>query len=74
MVSADIAGLTDTKTNNIFEELLIFIRDSLSDLCNSDNGENGDGEDNHEDDSEPGKLYKHDEPRGVISSVSNGSR
>jgi hypothetical protein len=41
MTQVEIAGLTSRKHEKTFEEMLVAIRDSLSDLACSDDGEDG---------------------------------
>jgi hypothetical protein len=48
MTHADIAGLTSREPEKTFEEMLVALRDSLSDLASSDNGEDGEEEDDEE--------------------------
>jgi hypothetical protein len=57
---AGITGLTSREHENSFEEMLVAIGDSLSNLASSDDGENGEGEDDEE--TEQGKLSKDDKP------------
>jgi hypothetical protein len=60
MTHADILGLTCREPETTFEEVLVAIGDSMSDLAISDDGENGEDEDNEE--TEQCKLSKDDEP------------
>jgi len=48
MKQAEIAGLTSREPEKTFEEMLVAIRDSLSDLASSDDGEDRDEEDDEE--------------------------
>ena len=52
--NAENAGLTNRESKKTFEEMLVAIRDSLSDLASSNNGE--DGEDEGDEETEQGKL------------------
>jgi hypothetical protein len=45
---AEIVGLTSRKPEKTIEEILVAIGDSLSDLASSDNGENGEHQDDEE--------------------------
>ena len=45
MTCAEIAGLTSREPEITFEEKLVAIRDTLSDVASSDDGEDGDDED-----------------------------
>jgi len=66
---AQIAGLTSRGPEKTFEEMLVAIRDSLSDLPSSDDGEYGEGEDDEE--TEHGKLSDDDEPGWVMGTITN---
>jgi hypothetical protein len=57
---AVIEGLTNREPKRTFEELMIAIRDSGSDVACCDDGEDDNDED--EDQLEQGKLCKDDEP------------
>ena len=57
---AELAGLTSRKPKQTFEEMLIAIGDSLSDLASADDGE--DWEDEEDEETEKGKLSEDDEP------------
>ena len=70
MRNAENAGLTTTKPETTFEEMLNGIRDSLSNLASSDDGEDGEDEDDDEDNSKLGKLSEDDEPGWVMSTIS----
>jgi hypothetical protein len=48
MTHAEIAGLMSRKPTKTFEEMLVAIGDSLSDLPTSDDGEDGEPEDDKE--------------------------
>jgi len=67
MTHAEIAGLTSTEPKKRFEEMLVAIGDSLSDLASSDNGEDGEDEDDEE--TEQGKLSEDDEPGWVMDTI-----
>jgi len=45
MKYAEIAGLTTREPKRTFQEMLVAIGDSLSDLSSSDDGEDGEDED-----------------------------
>jgi hypothetical protein len=51
----------------MFEEMLVAIGDSLSDLVNSDDGENGENEDDQE--TEQGKLREYDKRGWVMGTI-----
>jgi len=67
MTHAEIAGLTSRELEKTFEEMPVAIRGSLSDLANSDAGE--DGEDEDDDETEQGKLSEDDEPGWVMGTI-----
>ena len=69
MKHAEIAGLTYREPNKMFEEMLVVIGDSLSDLVSSDDGENREDEDDVE--TEQGKHSKDDEPGRVMGTINN---
>ena len=69
MTHAVIAGLTSTEPEKTFEEMLVAIRDSQSNLASSDDGEDGEDEDDQE--TEQGKLSDDDEPGCVIGTITN---
>jgi len=48
MTHAEIAGLTSREPEMTFEEMLVPIGDSLSDLASSDDGEDGKDDDDEE--------------------------
>jgi hypothetical protein len=60
MTHAEIAGLTSREPEMTFQEMLAAIGDSLSDLASSNDGEDGEHED--DEDTEQGKLSEDDEP------------
>ena len=70
MRNAEKAGLTTTKPETTFQEMLNAIRDSLSDLATSDDGEDGEDEDGDEEDPAGGKLSEDDEPGWVLGTIS----
>jgi len=67
MKLAEIAGLTYREPKKMFEEMLVAIGDSLSDLASSDDGEDGEDEDDEE--TEQGKLSDNDEPGWVMGTI-----
>jgi len=69
MMHAEIAGLTYREPDKTFEEMLLAIGVSLSDLASSDNRE--DGEDDDDEETEQGKLSKDDEPGWVMGTITN---
>jgi len=64
MTHAEIVGLASRKPGKTFEEMLVAIGNSLSDLASSDDGEDGEDEDDEE--TEQGKLSEEDEPGWVM--------
>jgi hypothetical protein len=48
MTHAEIAGLTSREPEKMFEEMLVAIGYSLSDLASSDDGEDGEEKDDEE--------------------------
>jgi hypothetical protein len=58
MTHAEIAGLTSREPEKTFEEMLVAIGYSLSDLASSDDGENGEEKDDEE--TEQGNLSEDD--------------
>jgi len=64
MTHAEIARLTSREPEKTFEEMLVAIGDSLSDLASADNGE--DAEDEDEEETEQGMLSEDDEPGWVM--------
>ena len=69
MTHAEIVGLTSREPQTTFEEILVAIGDSLSDLASSDNGEDEEDEDDEE--TEQGKLSDDDEPGWVMGTITN---
>jgi hypothetical protein len=67
MLHAELAGLTSRKPEKTFEEMLVAIRDSLSDLARSDDVEDGEDEDDEE--TEQGKLSEDDKPSWVMGTI-----
>jgi len=67
MTQAEIAGLTSRKPEKTFEEMLVAIGDSLSDLASSDDGEDGKEEDDEE--TAQGNLREDDEPGWVMGTI-----
>jgi len=67
MTHAEIAGLTPREPEKTFEEMMAAIGDSLSDLASSDDGVDGEDED---EETELGKLSKNDEPGWVMGTIS----
>ena len=70
MRNADQAGLTTTKRETTFEEMLNAIEDSLSDHSSSDDREDGEDEDDDQDDPAGGKFREHDETGWVMGTIS----
>ena len=67
MTQAEIPGLTSRKPEKTFEEMLVAIGDSLSDLASSDDGE--DGEEADDEETELGNLSEDDEPGWVMGKI-----
>ena len=67
MTHAELTGLTSRKPEKMFEEMLVAIGDSLSDLAISDDGE--DGEDKDDEETMQGKLSEDDEPGWVMGTI-----
>jgi len=67
MTQAEITGLTSREPEKLFEEMLVAIGDSLSDLATSDDGEDGEEEDDEV--TEQGNLSKDDEPGWVMGTI-----
>jgi len=66
MKHAEIAGVMNRVLEKTFEEVMAAVRDSLSDLATSDDGE--DGEDEKEE-TEQGKLSEDDDPGWVMRKI-----
>jgi hypothetical protein len=64
--NAETAGLMPREPEKTFEETLVAIGDSLSDLSSSDDGEDGEDED---EEIEQGKLSEDDEPGWVMGTI-----
>jgi len=71
MRNAERVGLTTTKPEMTFEEMLHAIRDILSDLASSNNEKDGEDEDNDEENPVGGKLSKDDKAGWVTGIISN---
>jgi len=69
MRNAEMAGLTTTKPETTFEEMLNAIIYSLSDHASSNHGEDEEGEDDDEEHPALGKLSKDDEPGWVMGRI-----
>jgi len=67
MTHAEIEGLSSREPEKTFEDMLVPIGDSLSDLASSDDGEDGEDEDDEE--TEQGNLSKDDEPGWVMGTI-----
>jgi len=67
MTHAEIAGLTSREPEKTFEEMLVAIGDSRSNLASSDDGEDGEDEDDEE--TEQGKLSNDDKPGWVMGTI-----
>jgi len=67
MKHAEIAGVMFREPEMTFEEMLVAIGDSLSDLASSDDGEDGEDEDDEE--TEQGKLSEDDKPGWVMGII-----
>jgi len=68
MGTAENKGLTTKQPKNTFQKMMVAIRDSLSNLARSDHRD--DGEHDHDDETEEGKLSKDDEPSCVMGTIS----
>jgi len=71
MRNAEKAGFTATKPETTSEEMLNAIRDGLSDLASSNDGEDGEDADDDEEDPSGGKFSKDDEHGWVMGTISN---
>ena len=67
MTHAELAGLTSRNPEKTFEEMLVGIRYSRSDLASSDDVEDGEDEDDEE--NEKGKLSEYYEPGWVMGTI-----
>ena len=65
--TAENVGLTTTEPEKTFHEMMFAIGDSLSDITSSDDGDNGEDEDNAE--IEQGQLSENDEPGWVTGTI-----
>jgi len=70
MTSAESMGATTRKPETTFEEIMNAIRDSLSNLASSDNGQDGEDKGDDEEDTEVSKLSDDDEPGWVMGTIS----
>jgi len=70
MRNAEKVGLTTTKPETTFEEMLNTIGDGLSDLASCDDEGDGEDEDDHEEDCAGGKLSEDDKPSWVMCTIS----
>jgi hypothetical protein len=61
--------LTSKEPEKTFHEMLVRIEDSLSDLASSNDGDLR--EYKHDEETDHGKLSKHDEPSWVMGTISN---
>jgi hypothetical protein len=67
MADAEITGLRSSEPEKTFEEIMAAIRDTLSVLASSDNGEDREDEDEQ---TEQGKLSEDDEPGWEMGTIS----
>jgi phospholipase/lecithinase/hemolysin len=67
MTHTEIRGMMSRVLGKTFEEMLVVIGDSLSDLASSDDGEDGEDEDDEE--TEQGKRSEDDEPGWVMGTI-----
>jgi len=67
MTRAEIARLTFREPEKTFEPMPVTMRDSLSDLASSNEGE--DWEDDDDEETEQGKMSKDDEPGWVMGTI-----
>jgi len=70
MRNAENVGLTTTKPETTFEEMLDAIGDCLSHLASSGDGEDGEDEDDDKEDPEVCKLSEDDNPGWVMGTIS----
>jgi hypothetical protein len=61
------AGLMNRETNKTFQEMMVAIQDSLSDLASSNDGE--DGEDQDDEEAEQRQLSEGDEPGWLMGTI-----
>jgi len=69
MKKAQNAGLRTRVPEKTFQEMMVAIRDSLSDLASCDDGEDAEEADDHE--TELGQLNEDDEPGWVMGIITN---
>jgi len=67
MTNTEIARMTSKDCAKKFGEMLVAIGDSLSDLASSDDGEDGEAED--DDETEQGKLSQDDKPGWAMDTI-----
>jgi len=67
MTHAELAGLTSRKPGKTFEKTLVAIGDSQSYLGSSDDGQDGEAEDDEE--TEQGKMSDDDKPSWVTGTI-----
>jgi len=67
MKHTEMAGLTNIEPGKTFKEMMVAIGGSLSDHASSDDGADGEYEDDEE--TEQGKLSKDDEPGWVMGTI-----
>ena len=65
--AAENAGLTTREPEKLFYDMMVAIRDSMSDIASSDDGQDGDAED--DDETEKGQLRQDDEPGWVLATI-----
>jgi len=66
-MKAENVGLMNGEPEKTFQVMMVSIGDSLSDLASSNNGEDGEDEDDTE--TEQGQLSEHDEPGWVMGTI-----
>jgi len=69
MTNAEKEGLTTTKPETTFEEMLNAVRDSVSNRARSDDGDVGEDDNDEEEDSAGLKLSEDDEPGWVMGTI-----
>jgi len=60
--------LTNREPKDMFQEMMVTLRCSMNDLASSDDVE--DADDKNDEDAEPGKLSKDDQPSWVMGTIS----
>jgi len=70
MRKVEKARSTTTKPETTYDKMMSAIGDSLSNLASSEYEEDREDEDDHEEDTELGKLSEHDEPGWVMGTIS----